>query len=410
MKDALPYAFYAGLAFIAARFFAEFLMLALAWSRTMAGSFSRHSGESGRILAGHMSVPITFVLVPAADEDASVFAGRVRSALASRYPEFEVIASVPDAAGFPDRLAGELALRKVFAVPRRLLRAPEPAAVYKAEGEPRLTVAASGTSTRAALLNAAVNFSTFPLVCAAQGDVSPDAVAALMAPFARDPSGCACSMAAVMPGDCDGRSALFWLNNTYRVCGTAAGVSIQIAAGLPDITAVLRKDSIIAAGGFGAAGRLEGLLRGIRSGAPVRGIHFTGKAAGRTAPHGGWGWLAKEWALGRNAAQRMGRIAAAAGAVPPILELGAWFSAGAAWALGAVPADGLAVFACLALGGGLLAGAAALFVQEVCLGLNMGASRVMKCAAAAFIEPFGPRQLILAARAASRLYSAFKRA
>jgi hypothetical protein len=410
VKNLVIYAFYGGMMVIAARFMAATVMLAAAWAAALVRRFFPDVGDPDRMMASHMSVPVTFVLTPADGETPEIFAARARLALASKYPEFEVILAVPfPNPGFMPGLEAALGLARVWMVCRRVLEAPPVHAVHRVPGDQRLIAIEVESSSRGGLLGAAVNFATFPLICIMNGEAAPDALAALMAPFARDPGTCACAMGPLIPGAADRRSGFYWLYNATRICGAAAWLGFQLRAGLPDVSVLLRKDSVIEAGGFGTAGRFEGVLMQILGKARARGINFVLKTTGGSAAHRGGFWLSKEWALGRNASLRLGRTMAALSSIPPLLELGAWAAALSAALLGAVAVQSLAVFLAIACAGGLVFSLMPLFLQEAGFGLHLGWRKLFTALLSSLVESAGPRQAVCAVRAASRIAGAIRR-
>ncbi|MBI5528011.1 MAG: hypothetical protein HY897_16895 [Deltaproteobacteria bacterium] len=405
MNDVLRHALYAGLLVLALRCTAWFAVLAAAWLRFVRETGAADDAESEKIIAAQMTVPITFVLAPGADEKAGTFLARTGAALAIRYPGFEVIAVLPASrADLAEQCVREFDLKKINMVFRKVFSTPPVLGIHKTPAHKNLLVLQIDGVRRGDLLNAAVNLSTYPLICVIQGTPTPDSVTSLMVPFVRSPRECAGTVGAIAPDAGDRRSGMFWLDNAGRLLGAAAAPSIQLRKGLPEVSLLLRKDAIIAAGGFAATGRYEGLLLRIaRAGKRPSLVATVARIVGTSTMHGLGGWAAKEWALGRNVRQRLGAAAAAFSVVPPVLELGAWCAAAAAVARGAAGAGEMLFFLALAVGAAFVFRTLALFCEETSFGVHRRAGKLPAVIAACIVENFGPRQAILAVRAASRL-------
>jgi hypothetical protein len=183
-----------------------------------------------------------------------------------------------------------------------------------------------------------------------------------------------------------------------------------VGKGLPEVSLLIRKDSIIAAGGFAKTGRYEGVLRAVTGGGRgPRRIALVTRRAGVSTMHGAGGWAAKEWALGRNVRQRLGAAAAALSVLPPLLELGAWGAAAAAWGAGAIGAPAVAFFLALAVGAGVFLRALSFLHEELTFGVHRRAGKLVAAAAAIVVEHAGPRQVILVIRVVSRVAGLLRR-
>ena len=411
MKPLVLLAFHLGLAVLAVRAVMWCAALIAAWWRLAFAGAAEAGGESEKIIASQMTVPITFVVVPGDEENPEPFLARVRAALAIRYPQFEVIAALPSARGDLARhTAQALDLKRINVVFRKVFETPPVSGIYKTPVHKNITVLHLDGRRRGDLLNAAVNLSTYPLIYLIQGAPAPDSVAALMVPFVRHPGRCACAMGAVAPDAGDRRSGAFWLDNAGRLLGVATAPSFQLAKGLPEVSLLLRKESIIAAGGFSRTGRFEGVLRAItRAAEGPRLIATVTRCAGVSTAHGAGGWAAKEWAIGRNVRQRVGTLAAALSVAPPVLELAAWGAAGAAFAAGAIGPRRLAFFLAVAVGAGMLLRAMSFAHEELTFGVHRCGGKSIAAIAAILFEHAGPRQVILAVRTVSRVAGLLRR-
>ena len=411
MSPLLLIAFQAGLALLALRAAGWCAALAVAWARLLFARAGAAGAESEKIIASQMTVPITFVVVPGDEENPEPFLARLQAALAIRHPQFEVIAALPSPRGDVVRHAAQaLDLKRINVVFRKVFETPPVSGIYKTPRHKNLTVLHLDGRRRGDLLNAAVNLSTYPLIYVIQGSPAPDSVAALMVPFVQHPGDCACAMGAVAPDAGDRRSGAFWLDNAGRLLGMALAPRLQLRRGLPEVSLLLRKDAIIAAGGFPKAGRFEGLLGALRaSGKGPRRVVAVTRCAGVSTAHGSGGWAAKEWALGRNVRQRLGAPVAALAALPPLLELAAWGAAAAAYAAGAIGPLRLAFFLAVAAGSGMALRAMSFVHEELTFGVHRHGGKTAAAALAIVIEHLGPRQVILALRAASRLAGVVKR-
>jgi len=411
VNDLIRHALYAGLAVLAVRYTVWFVFLAAAWLRFIRETGAADDAESEKIIAAQMTVPITFVLAPGADEKAGTFLARVRAALAIRYPGFEVIAVLPARrADLAERCVRELDLKRINMVFRKVFETPPVLGIHKTPAHKNLVVLQLDGDRRGDLLNAAVNLSTYPLICIIQGTPTPDSVTSLMVPFVRSPGECAGTVGAVAPDAGDHRSGMFWLDNAGRLLGAAAAPLVQLRKGLPEVSLLLRKEAVITAGGFAATGRYEGLLlRMVHAGKRASALSTIARIVGTSTMHGLGGWAAKEWALGRNVRQRVGPAAAAFSVVPPVLELGAWCAAAAAVARGAAGAGEMLFFAAIAVGAAFVFRAVALLCEEILFGVHRRAGKLPAVIAACIVENFGPRQAILAVRALSRLSGILRR-
>lgn len=141
------------------------------------------------LLARDSYKPVS-ILVPAYNEEKCIVAS-VRSFLALRYPEFEVVV-VSD--GSTDstvaQLIGEYALFEVPAVYRRALPSQPVTRMFRSARHPNLIVLEKENGGKADALNAAIDVARYPLVCSVDADSLLDAEALLRAtrPFLEDDS------------------------------------------------------------------------------------------------------------------------------------------------------------------------------------------------------------------------------
>lgn len=134
--------------------------------------------------------PPVALLIPAFDEEDSIVAG-LRSLLSLQYPDFAVVA-IND--GSTDntlrRLITSFHLRPVVGLAYEALVPHEPIrGIYKSTDHKNLVVIDKVRGGKADALNAGINLSTAPLVCAIDGDslLDHDALLRIVQPFIDDP-------------------------------------------------------------------------------------------------------------------------------------------------------------------------------------------------------------------------------
>lgn len=139
------------------------------------------------LLARESYKPVS-ILVPAYNEE-KVIVASVRSFLALRYPEFEVIV-ISD--GSTDRTIPELikafALVEVPAIYCKTLQSAPVRRMFRSARHPNLVVLEKDNGGKADALNAAIDVARYPLVCSVDADSLLDADALLRAtrPFLED--------------------------------------------------------------------------------------------------------------------------------------------------------------------------------------------------------------------------------
>lgn len=139
------------------------------------------------LLARESYKPVS-ILVPAYNEE-KVIVASVRSFLALRYPEFEVIV-ISD--GSTDRTIPELikafALVEVPAIYCKTLQSQPVRRMFRSARHPNLVVLEKDNGGKADALNAAIDVARYPLVCSVDADSLLDADALLRAtrPFLED--------------------------------------------------------------------------------------------------------------------------------------------------------------------------------------------------------------------------------
>ena len=135
-----------------------------------------------------LSLPVT-IIVPAYDE-APVIVDALRSLLASRYRELEVMV-VNDGSSDDTlaRLVDAFGLVEVERVPRARLECRPVRALYASPAEPRLLVVDKENGGKSDALNCGIRYAAYPLFCAIDADtmLDPDALARLVWAFQAEP-------------------------------------------------------------------------------------------------------------------------------------------------------------------------------------------------------------------------------
>jgi len=141
------------------------------------------------LLARESYKPVS-ILVPAFDEEKCIVSS-VRSFLALRYPEFEVVV-VSDGStdSTVEQMIHAFALLEVPAVYQRVLPSKPITRMFRSARHPNLVVIEKENGGKADALNAAIDVARYPVVCAVDADSLLDADALLRAtrPFLEDES------------------------------------------------------------------------------------------------------------------------------------------------------------------------------------------------------------------------------
>ena len=154
----------------------------------------RHTGRLRetslrRTIRSPLAAPIT-ILVPAYNEEASI-TDSVRSLMALEYPTLEiVVVSDGSTDGTVERLVDAFDLREVERPLPPFLDHKPIRAVYAPNGRLNLLVIDKENGGKADALNAAINFASYPLVCAIDADsvLEQDALVKAAMPFIDDPA------------------------------------------------------------------------------------------------------------------------------------------------------------------------------------------------------------------------------
>jgi cellulose synthase/poly-beta-1,6-N-acetylglucosamine synthase-like glycosyltransferase len=176
--------------------FAYFVVFSVfhAWLLVMAGldlrRYSRHVviANLRRTVRSPLAPPIS-VLVPAYNEEAGIIES-VSSLLALDYPNFEIVV-VSD--GSSDQTVAQMIkgfdLEKVDRPTPPYLEHEEVEGVYVPKGRLNLILIDKGNGGKADALNAGINFSKYPIVCAIDADsiLEQDALVKTAMPFIEDP-------------------------------------------------------------------------------------------------------------------------------------------------------------------------------------------------------------------------------
>jgi cellulose synthase/poly-beta-1,6-N-acetylglucosamine synthase-like glycosyltransferase len=144
--------------------------------------------EIDHSLESYYTIPVSIV-APAYNEEATIVAS-IRSLLALRYPEFEVVV-VND--GSKDNtvevMKKAFELYPIHSIFQKQITTKEVRCIYKSRIEPRLIFVDKENGGKADALNCGVNIARFPLFCAIDADtlILPNALLKVAIPFMEDP-------------------------------------------------------------------------------------------------------------------------------------------------------------------------------------------------------------------------------
>ncbi len=161
----------------------------VAWRVVTRHLRARSYAATEEAFASPLTPPVS-VLLPAFNEEAGIVES-VRSLLALRYPEHEVIV-VDD--GSTDRTLARLGEAFDLAPVRKALRSDLPcapvSATYVSRRHPELVVIAKENGGKADALNSALNAARYPYFCAIDADamIEADALLSVAKPFLDDPN------------------------------------------------------------------------------------------------------------------------------------------------------------------------------------------------------------------------------
>ncbi len=166
-----------------------YLML-LVLSIGAAMRFARETffSDSQQILESDLTLPIS-IIVAARNEELTILE-TVRSLMRVNYREFEVIV-VNDGStdGTLETLVSAYGLRKVDRVAKRSLETQSIHAVYGSASQGNIILVDKEQGGKPDALNAAINFSRYPLICSIDADsvIEPDALLRVVKPFVTHP-------------------------------------------------------------------------------------------------------------------------------------------------------------------------------------------------------------------------------
>lgn len=254
---------------------AYFALLNVTYAILIALSFMESGRYHGRapysgddiILRSSFTPPVS-ILVPAYNEEATI-ADSIRQTCFLEYGEYEVIV-IDDGStdGTFATLEQAFDLEPTPAPVRRQLASAEILGVYASRTRAGLTVVRKANGGKADALNAGVNLSRYPLICAVDADaiLEKDALLRVVKPFIEDPShtiatagivrvlnGCTLS-----PGVIDrvkaSRKLLPLIQNVEYLRAFLAGRTgwsrIRALSIISGAFGVFRKDAVVAAGGW----------------------------------------------------------------------------------------------------------------------------------------------------------------
>ena len=385
--------------------------------------------------------PPVSLVVAAHDQEATI-AHTVRALLQLDYPEFEIVV-VNDGSADGTLAALEFAF-DLEAFPkvywRRLATRPV-RAIYKSHAEPRLLVVDKEHGGRADALNAGINASHYPLICALdpQQMLHRDSLRRALEPFVDDPAtvavgaairpanGCAVAGNRVtsveLPRSLLGMLQIAEYLRTYPFA-RLGWAQLKASLVMSGAMAVFRKDAVVESGGFKAdtSGTATELMmrlhRVMRARNEPYSVHFVADAVS-------WNLLPETFtALRDEHARRQARLAeslhanagllgsrGAAGLVAfpylllfecygPMIELAGYVILAVLFAAGWLPGSTLAFVLVANFALGFLVSASALLLEEYSFRLYPRARQLARLLLAAAIENLGYRQLVAFWRAA----------
>ena len=375
--------------------------------------------------------PPVSVIVPASGDIATVIAS-VGTLLELDYPQFEIIVVCDD--GEPGGLAALQEALQLQPFPEALWRripSGEVRTVYQSFLHDHLRVLDKEGFGRADALNAGINASRYPLICAIDPGlrVQRDALQRLSEPFLEEPATIACMSHMRL----DGAGAL--PRSLFRVLQVVEALpalvfrrvgwdALRSALPMPGDIVMLRKDVVVEANGFNAHSECEDtelalrLHRALRARGDRYEMRFLADPVAWTAghhstlaaigPHRRWQHGFAQ-ALRRNAALLTTGLARRP-ALPFMLFFESWGAAIevagyafviAMWAAGLIPAATAGAFLALAVSLGFLVSATALLLETLSTDLYPGLQQLARLAIVALAENLGYRQLMTFARAAA---------
>lgn len=381
--------------------------------------------------------PPISIIAPAYDEAETVVES-VRSLLALRYPDFEIIV-VNDGSrdATLQTLARAFDLYRVERVYEGLLAHAPVKAVYASRLHPALIVLDKANGGKADALNAGVNFCRNPLFCCVDADslLETDALLRAVQPFVEDPDRVVASGGTVsVANGCTierGRVTYVGLPRSLLAVvqvleyvrafqlARLAWSRIGALAIISGAFGLFRRSAVVEAGGYrrDTVGEdIELVVRLHRRSRERRLDHrivfvpepvcwteapetLTGLARQRTRwQRGALETFARHWpmmtdrAYGRIGALALGRILLV-DVIGPVAELAGWILLPVFCALGAVSFDFLLAFFAVNVGLGIAISLAALALQDAELSRAPRIRDVLMLSACALIENLGYRQL-----------------
>jgi cellulose synthase/poly-beta-1,6-N-acetylglucosamine synthase-like glycosyltransferase len=396
--------------------------------------------ESGfrRTVRSPLAPPIS-ILVPAYNESAGIV-DSVRSLLALEYPKLEVVV-VND--GSKDdtlaRLVDAFDLRAVDRPTPPFLQHEEVAGVYVPHGRLPLLVIDKANGGKSDSLNAGINFSTYPLVCAIDADsiLEQDALVKAAMPFIDDPrrtvvsggmvrvaNGCRIEHGRIVDvGLPRNALAMFQVVEYIRAffgarTGWSAINSLLIVSGA---FGLFRKDIVIGVGGYRTdivgedielVVRLHRTLR--EEGRPYRIVYVPDPVCWTEAPESArilrlqrrrWHRGSLETLLihrrmiGNPRYRGTGLLALPAllffEVLGPVIELGGYGFAVAAFALGDIDLQLFLLFLAVAVLYGLVLSIGSVALEDVTFGRHTGSRALGRILAFSVLENVGYRQLVM---------------
>lgn len=431
-----------GIAFLQFFFLAYFVLLNSVYLglnlislRVVSRAMERRALDALPSVYSGLELPVS-LLLPAFNEEKSI-SDSVHSLLQLNYSEYEVIV-INDGSmdGTLEVLKREFALLPFPEVCQARLKTRAVRAVYRSVAHPRLRVIDKENGGKADALNAGINDARYPLFCGVDADsvLQRDSLKRLARPMLEDATviaaggsvrlvnGCRVSGGFLEEIGLPGRLLpLIQIVEYLRafLFGRMGWVPLNALLIISGTFGMFRKDRVVEAGGYRTdtvgedmelVMRLHRLM--IASGVPYRIVFVPDPICWTEAPED-LGSLRRQrmrWQRGlaeslwSNRQLLFSRKAVAIGwlAVPftlifellgPLVEVGGYLFMIAAWVLGLLSLQALAVFLFVAIGFGLLLSVSGLLLEEMSFHLYLRPRDLLKLCLALVAENFGYRQI-----------------
>jgi cellulose synthase/poly-beta-1,6-N-acetylglucosamine synthase-like glycosyltransferase len=427
-------------AFIFAYFilFAAFhgFLLVMAWRELRRHGRDVVAANLRRTVRSPLSPPIS-ILVPAYNEEAGVVES-VSSLLALEYPNFEiVVVSDGSTDATVEKMIDGFDLRKVDRPTPPHLEHEEVKGVYVPAGRLNLILIDKENGGKADALNAGINFSKYPLVCAIDADsvLEQDALVKTAMPFIEDPertmvsgglirvaNGCRIESGRIVEAKLPRKALPMFQVVEYLRAFFGARTGWSAINGLLIVSGafgLFRKDAVIAAGGYSTETVGEDMELVVKihrtmreQKRPYRVVYVPDPVCWTEAPES-LGVLRKQrrrWHRGSIEALLMHKrmmlnprygVSGTVGMPAvllfeifgPILELSGYAFMAYGFATGAIQTDTFLLFLAICILYGLVLSFGAIALEDASFGRHPGWDQLGKLLFYAVLENFGYRQL-----------------